>query len=406
MNYSSKQLKHLVPQLNQKTTLILHTATLMSFMAAASAPAPLYQIYQRLWHFSPVILTLIFATYAFLLLLSLIVVGALSDFIGRRPVILLAISLQILSMSLFLFATDISMLFLARGIQGIATALAVSSIGAALLDLSKTMGPIINSIAPMLGMAMGAITVCFVLQYSALPLQLIFIILISIYMIELFFTFFSRESAIKRTGALASLKPKIAVPAAAQFALLSISPINIALWMLSGFFLSLMPSLLAQAFHIQSAWLNGLTFCALTLSGAIGILLLRQSASTFILKFGTLSLVLGTSILLLGLHWINIAVLFLGACIAGLGFGTSFMGAIRVVMPLARAEERAGLMATFYVESYLAFSLPAIIAGFMVKEIGLMNSSNLYISAIILLGIIELFFIFKCSKNKVFISGQ
>lgn len=400
MNYSTRQLKPLVPQLNERTTLILHTATLMSFMAAASAPAPLYQIYQRLWHFSPVILTLIFATYAFLLLLSLVIVGSLSDFIGRRPVILLAISLQILSMGLFLFAADISMLFLARAIQGMATALAVSSVGAALLDLSKTTGPIINSIAPMLGMALGAITACLVLQYSAIPLQHIFIILISIYTIELLLTFFSRESAIKRSGVLASLKPKIAVPSAAKFALISISPINIALWMLSGFFLSLMPSLLAQAFHIQSAWLNGLTFCAMTLSGAIGILLLRQSASTFILRFGTISLILGTSILLVGINSINMPILFLGACIAGLGFGTSFMGAIRVVMPLARPEERAGLMATFYVESYLAFSIPAIIAGFMVKEVGLIISSNIYISAIILLSIIELFFISKWSKSS------
>ena len=400
MNYSTRQLKPLVPQLNERTTLILHTATLMSFMAAASAPAPLYQIYQRLWHFSPVILTLIFATYAFLLLLSLVIVGSLSDFIGRRPVILLAISLQILSMGLFLFAADISMLFLARAIQGMATALAVSSVGAALLDLSKTTGPIINSIAPMLGMALGAITACLVLQYSAIPLQHIFIILISIYTIELLLTFFSRESAIKRSGVLASLKPKIAVPSAAKFALISISPINIALWMLSGFFLSLMPSLLAQAFHIQSAWLNGLTFCAMTLSGAIGILLLRQSASTFILRFGTISLILGTSILLVGINSINMPILFLGACIAGLGFGTSFMGAIRVVMPLARPEERAGLMATFYVESYLAFSIPAIIAGFMVKEVGLIISSNIYISAIILLSVIELFFILKLSKSS------
>lgn len=144
-------------QLNRKHTLILQTTTMMSFMAAASAPAPLYQIYQQLWHFSPAILTLIFATYAFSLLLSLLIIGSLSDFIGRRPAILIAIFLQILSMGFFLFSTNISMLFIARAIQGIAGALAVSSIGAALLDLSQTRGALINSIAPMLGMTAGAI---------------------------------------------------------------------------------------------------------------------------------------------------------------------------------------------------------------------------------------------------------
>lgn len=399
MSHSSKQAKSSTLRFNEKTTLVLHTATMMSFMAAASAPAPLYQIYQQLWHFSPVMLTFIFATYAFLLLLSLLLVGSLSDFIGRRPVILFAIFLQMISMSFFLFATDISMLFIARGLQGIATALAVSSIGAALLDLSKSNGPLINSIAPMLGMAVGAMIACLVLQYSSMPLQHIFIMLISIYFIELLLTFLTPESAIKRSGALASFKAKMAVPSAAKFALISISPVNIALWMLSGFFLSLMPSLLRQAFHLDSVWLNGLSFCVLTLSGAVGILLLRQSTSTFILKFGTMSLITGTSILILGINWANIVMLFLGAFVAGLGFGTSFMGAIRVVMPLALPEERAGLMAAFYVESYLAFSLPAIIAGFMVNKIGLIHSSNLYVISIIALGVVALWFIFKLPKK-------
>ena len=34
-----------------------HTATLLAFLAAASAPTPLYRIYQAQWHFSPAVLT-------------------------------------------------------------------------------------------------------------------------------------------------------------------------------------------------------------------------------------------------------------------------------------------------------------------------------------------------------------
>ncbi|MDV2438128.1 MFS transporter [Acinetobacter gerneri] len=386
-------------KLSPNAALVLHTANLMSFMAAASAPAPLYQIYQRLWHFSPVILTLIFATYALFLLLALLIAGSISDYIGRKPVILLAILLQITSMMFFLFSNDINMLFVARAIQGIATALAVSSIGAALLDLNKHKGPIINSICPMLGMTIGSILACLVLQYSNAPLHLIFEILIVIYLIEFILTIFSPETAVKRSGALASLKLKMAVPPAAKFALISISPVNIALWMLSGIFLSLMPSLFVQAFQIHSAWLNGLSFSAITLSGAIGIILLRKSASVFILKFGTIHLILGTIILILGINLVNIYLLFIGSIIAVLGFGTSFMGAIRTVMPLAKPEERAGLMAAFYVESYLAFSVPAIIAGLLVQKIGLINSTNLYAFSIVALSILALFFIFRLPKT-------
>lgn len=64
------------------------------------------------------------------------------------------------------------MLFIARGLQGIATGLAVSAIGAAILDFSKLHGSLINSIAPMIGMAVGIFLTCSILQFSAHPYSL------------------------------------------------------------------------------------------------------------------------------------------------------------------------------------------------------------------------------------------
>ncbi|MFY1378175.1 hypothetical protein ACORNY_14920, partial [Acinetobacter baumannii] len=96
MNNSSSKRSRAVFQLDAASALTLNTITLMTFMAASSAPTPLYRLYQQLWQFSPVTLTLIFATYAFTLLGSLLIIGSLSDYIGRRPVIIAAISLQII----------------------------------------------------------------------------------------------------------------------------------------------------------------------------------------------------------------------------------------------------------------------------------------------------------------------
>ncbi len=195
MNNSSSKRSRAVFQLDAASALTLNTITLMTFMAASSAPTPLYRLYQQLWQFSPVTLTLIFATYAFTLLGSLLIIGSLlSDYIGRRPVIIAAISLQIISMSFFLFASDVSMLFIARGLQGIATGLAVSAIGAAILDFSKLHGSLINSIAPMIGMAVGIFLTCSILQFSAHPLQLVFEFLCFLLICELIFKFsYSRD---------------------------------------------------------------------------------------------------------------------------------------------------------------------------------------------------------------------
>lgn len=400
MNNSSSKRSGSVFQLDPKVALTLNTITLMTFMAASSAPTPLYRLYQQTWQFSPVTLTLIFATYAFTLLASLLIIGSLSDYIGRRPVIITAIFLQIASMSFFLFASDVSMLFIARGLQGIATGLAVSAIGAAILDFSKHHGSLINSIAPMVGMAAGIFITCLILQFSVQPLHLVFELLCVLFAFELILSFFNPETVRKRSGAFASLKPNMAIPPQTKSALLSISPINIALWMVSGFFLSLMPSLLAKIFHTSSAWLNGIMFMALALSGAAGILTLRKSTNYRILLTGTLSIAIGSTILFLAINLTSAVVLFLGSIITGVGFGTAFMGAIRTVMPLALPEERAGLMAAFFVESYLAFSIPAILAGYFVGKIGLMNSANIYMSLIIGLALIALVMIFKNIKSK------
>ena len=101
------------------------------------------------------------------------------------------------------------MLFIARGLQGIATGLAVSAIGAAILDFSKLHGSLINSIAPMIGMAVGIFLTCSILQFSAHPC---FEFLCFLLICELILSFLTPETAQRRSGALASLKPNMAIP--------------------------------------------------------------------------------------------------------------------------------------------------------------------------------------------------
>ena len=74
------------------------TATLALFLFGASAPSPLYVVYQQRFGFSATTLTAIFAVYALALLITLIPAGALSDQVGRRPVILAAVTLQVAAM--------------------------------------------------------------------------------------------------------------------------------------------------------------------------------------------------------------------------------------------------------------------------------------------------------------------
>src|SRR5437764_12448915 len=62
--------------------------TWLVLMAGANLATPLYAVYAQRFHFSSLVLTAIFATYAFVLVPALILFGRLSDRFGRRPVIL------------------------------------------------------------------------------------------------------------------------------------------------------------------------------------------------------------------------------------------------------------------------------------------------------------------------------
>ena len=61
---------------------------------------------------------------------------------------------------------------------------------------------------------------------------------------------------------------------------------------------------------------------------------------------------------------------FLASALAGSGFGAGFQGAMRTVLPTAKAHERAGVLSVVFVVSYLAMAVPSIVAGFFVSHGG------------------------------------
>jgi MFS family permease len=367
------------------SALTIHTITLVGYFAASSVPTPLYRLYQAQWHFSQVLLTLIFGVYALSLLSALVVGGALSDYIGRRPIISLALVLEIAAMGLFLAAGGPGWLIAARLLQGVATGFATAALGAALIDLDRERGALTNSLAPMGGMSLGALGATALAQLAPAPLRLVFVMLLAVFAIQLLLVWRTPETAGGRPGALRSLRPSISVPPCARAELLAITPINVAVWALGGFYLSLMPSLIGKVTGTASVWLGGLSVSALTLSGLAAILAVRQRKPLSVLIIGATALIVGIPAILAGADFGLTAVLLAGSVIAGIGFGSGFLGAVRSVMPLAQPHERAGLMAAFYVESYLANSLPAILAGYMAPRLGLLTVANIYGGALILL---------------------
>ena len=133
----------------------LVAATIVALLAASSAPSPLYPVYQAEFGFSALTLTAIFAVYVLALLVSLLTVGRLSDFVGRRPVLAAALLVEAAAMAVFLDAHGSRWLLAARVVQGLATGAAIGVLGAYLLDLQPAdgsrLGSLVNSVAAATG---------------------------------------------------------------------------------------------------------------------------------------------------------------------------------------------------------------------------------------------------------------
>lgn len=227
--------------------IAFHAVTLATFFGASAAPTPLYRIYQQSFAASPVMMTGIFAVYAFALLSALLVAGSISDHLGRKPVIFGALLLEIVAMALFVVADAPSWLIAARIVQGLATGIAGASIGASLVDVDRIGGQLVNSLAPLIGMAVGALGTSALIQYGPFPLHLVYGLLLIGFVVLAVAIWRTPETGGKRPGAFSSLKPTIAIPAQIKRPLALVTPINVANWALGGFYLSLMPSLVASS---------------------------------------------------------------------------------------------------------------------------------------------------------------
>lgn len=373
--------------ISQRSSLVFLAITLLTFLAASSAPTPLYHLYQEGLHFSAGMLTLIFGVYALSLLVALLTVGSLSDHLGRKPVIFTALILNMLAMLLFIYEGSVAWLISARTLQGFATGMATAVLGAALLDTDRQQGPLVNSVAPLLGMACGAMGSSLLVEFAPLPTQLIYCTLFVLMLLQAVYVWRLPESVSRIPGALASLRPTLHVPPQARRALWLSLPVDVAVWAMGGFYLSLAPSLVRTATGSTSNLIGGGLVAVLTVSGALMIFTLRNRPADKVLRLGAGLLAVGVALILTAVHSASVLLFFIATLIAGSGFGAGFLGALRSVVPLALPHERAGLMSAFYVLSYLAFCLPSLLAGNLIRRFGLIVTTDGYGAVLILLAL-------------------
>src|SRR3954463_16614384 len=159
-----------------------HVAAVIGLaLFASSTPSPLYGTYRELWGFSPVVLTLVYATYAIGVLTALLLAGRVSDDVGRRPVLLVALATLMSASVLFMLADSVVWLFVARAVQGLATGLVLGAASAALLDLHPRRDPsgagLANGVVSAGGLGLGGLVSAVLVQLAPAPRVLPYVLL-------------------------------------------------------------------------------------------------------------------------------------------------------------------------------------------------------------------------------------
>ena len=370
-------------------------------LAASSAPTPLYATYQRLWGFSPITTTVVFGAYAVAVLCSLLVFGRLSDHVGRRPVLLVALAVQAIALVAFTTAGDVPELLAARIIQGVSTGAALGAIGAGMLDIDRPRGVLANVVSPGMGTGLGSILSGLAVQYLPAPTRLIYLVLLGVIVVQAGGVALMRETVTRSRGALSSLLPEIRLPRTVRAHLLTAAPVLFAVWALAALYGALGPALVQALTGSVDLVLGGLSLTVLAAFAVGAIFALRTVAARAVMLTGIAALAGGVAVTLLALTVTSAAVFFVGTAISGVGFGSGFQGGIRTVVPRVAAHERAGVLSLLFVVSYLGLGVPAVAAGFLaVHGAGLLGAARYYGAALILLAALALLALVRAERKE------
>ena len=365
-----------------------------SLYLAAGALMPLLVVYKEQWDLPAALLTLAFAVFAIGFLAAVLTLGSLSDHVGRRPVLIGALIIQLVSNILFLVAPDIGWVIAGRVVQGFATGAATTAFTAALVELAppsrKWLGTILGSVGLTGGLAVGSLLTGLAIQLTTTANAIVFIVLTIITILGIVAMVLAPESVTPVPGALRSLVPRVAVPPATRREFTAAVPVIAAVWMLSGLSGGIAPSLVRSVFQLNSGLLNGFSgFIAPATSAVAGVMFARFDPRRSMI-IGIFASIIGAIGIIGGVYAGSLATMIIGQAVAGVGFGASFTASLRLIFPLAATHQRAGVVASIYLVSYLAFGVPVVIAGQLDRPFGLVPTVFWYSTVTVLLALVSL----------------
>lgn len=353
-------------------------ASMAVLTAFSTAPSPLYRLYQRQDHLSSITVTVVYAVFAGGIVVSLLLVGHVSDWYGRRTVLIPALATALVAALIFSFSTSLPALLIARVLTGLALGAAVATSTAYLTDLDA--GPngiptrrsqIVSTVANVGGLAVGPLVAGLLAQYVPAVPQLIYVVLAALLVLAIVATALAPEGRPPPSPRPRYRPQRLAVPSAARAEFSAALTGDFLVFTVYGLFAGLASAFLSGSLHRSSPVLAGLSIFIAFGMGALTQVTTMTWSLRRLLALGVPVLIAGLAVVV-SAAWVNppSLVLFLaGAAVVGIGSGAIFRASLTVVITTAPATDRAAAIALFFLVGYVGLSLPVVGAGIALQYV-------------------------------------
>ncbi len=362
------------------------SAAIIAFALFASAtPSPLYATYSRLWGFSSVVLTLVYATYAIGALVALLLAGRASDVAGRRPLLLIALGALIAASVLYILAASVVWLFAARAVQGLATGVVLGTASAGLLDFHPRRDPegagLTNGTVSAAGLGFGALVSAAAVQFLPAPRVVPYALMLALFAVAFVGVLLMPEPVADRAPLrLTPQRPRVPEQARQPFFLAALAVA--AAYSIGGLFFALGPQLSAHVLATGNHVATAISLFLLAGVGALAQLVYGRHAAWAAVTGGSVALAAGVGLIALSAAEKAPVPLLIGSAVGGAGFGVAFLGALRNLSAAIPPDQRAGVMSAFFLVAYSALSVPAVLAGLAVTRLSLSTTFAIFGAAV------------------------
>ena len=356
-------------------------AVALSFLAVtafSTAPSALYGLYAQRDHLSSLTITIVYAVYAAGVVVSLMLAGHVSDWYGRRAVLLPALGVAVLAAVVFLVWRSQPGLLVARVLTGLALGVTVATATAFITDLDERRSGvttrragIVATIANLGGLALGPLIAGLLARYEAHALTLPFIVLLVGLLAAVFLVTIAPEGHPALDPRPRYRPQRLKAPASERRRFIAATSGAFTSFAVGGLFVGLTGTFLAQLVHHSSPALVGL---AIFLSNGAGVL--AQTTTTNwpahrLLAAGIPPIIVGVCLLVIS-AWTtppSLALFLISAVIAGAGIGAMIRGCLTIVISTASSDDRAGAVATLFTAAYAGVSIPVIGVGVVLQHL-------------------------------------